>query len=179
MHNHTLDYCKTSRYSTLKVVVLIVSTTQSLLQYSHKLNQNRHLCNAKKSSVVYYSNSYCCSLALCGHLLGNKFELKGGGGVSSSNLHIMGAPSFNPSFLLLSQSRKQLKAWDWGILIRRQSSSRKQANKQIKRDEKFSLERQIHAANMQRNRTICTILEIKENHLYLCDLVDAPEETIG
>lgn len=66
-----------------------------------------------------------------------------------------------------------------GILIRRQSSSRKQANKQIKRDEKFSLERQIHAANMQRNRTICTILEIKENHLYLGDLVDAPEETIG
>lgn len=60
-----------------------------------------------------------------------------------------------------------------------QSWSRKQANKQIKRDENVSPERQIHAANMQRNRTICTILEIKENHLYLSDLVDAPEERIG
>lgn len=178
MHNHTLVYCKTSRYSTLKVVVLIVSTTQSLLQYSHKLNQNRHLCNAKKSSVVYYSNSYCCSLALCGHLLGNTFELKRGGGLLIKFTY-HGCTFIQSILSALKLEQKVVKGRELGILIRRQRSSRKQANKQIKRDEKFSLERQIHAANMQRNRTICTILEIKENHLYLGDLVDAPEETIG
>lgn len=114
-HRHT------NRLLPLNLRVLLlhpytVNTTRSLLQYSHQLHCNCHLCNVKEPSVVYYSKSYCGCRALCGRSLKesdlDRYAMKEG---SSSNLHITIPPSFHLSFLLccaLSRCRPQLGSWD-------------------------------------------------------------------